>query len=84
MLSPEQCRAARGWLDWTQADLAAQAHVSLSTIKAFEAGERTPIANNLAAVERALTDAGVSLVFTEDGRATGIAVEGKPARPAGR
>ncbi len=54
MLSPEQSRAARGWLDWSQADLAERAHVSLSTIRDFEKGRRVPIANNLEAIQRAL------------------------------
>lgn len=35
-LFPEQCRAARGLLDWTQEQLAAIAGVSRSTIKDFE------------------------------------------------
>jgi transcriptional regulator with XRE-family HTH domain len=35
-LSPEQCRAARGLLNWTQDQLATAAGVSRSTIKDFE------------------------------------------------
>lgn len=35
-LLPEQCRAARGLLNWTQQRLAAAAGVSRSTIKDFE------------------------------------------------
>lgn len=35
-LSPEQCRAARGLLDWTQARLASRAGVSRSTVRDFE------------------------------------------------
>lgn len=35
-LLPEQCRAARGLLNWTQERLAAVAGVSRSTIKDFE------------------------------------------------
>ncbi|HRN87244.1 helix-turn-helix domain-containing protein [Hyphomicrobium sp.] len=35
-LLPEQCRAARGLLNWTQERLAAAAGVSRSTIKDFE------------------------------------------------
>lgn len=35
-LLPEQCRAARGLLNWTQEQLAAVAGVSRSTIKDFE------------------------------------------------
>ncbi len=80
MLSPEQSRAARGWLDWSQDDLAKKANVSLSTVRDFEKGRRTPIANNLDAIERALAEGGIRLVATANGKATGIAYEGKPQR----
>jgi len=53
-MSPEQCRAARGWLSWSQTELAEAAHVSLSTVKDFEAGRRKPIGNNLTAIQSAL------------------------------
>jgi hypothetical protein len=61
MLTPEQCRAARGWLDWSQDVLAVKAKVSLSTVRDFEKGRRTPIANNLAALEGVLMGAGIRL-----------------------
>ena len=68
-MSPEQCRAARSWLDWSQQDLAARAKVSLSTVRDFEKRRRKPIANNLAAIRRALEAAGVE--FT-NGDAPGV------------
>jgi transcriptional regulator with XRE-family HTH domain len=73
-MSPEQCRAARGWLGWTQQELARRAGVGLSTVRDFEKGERTPIPNNLAALRRAIEAAGVTLLFERDGSATGIAI----------
>ncbi len=60
-MSPEQCRAARGWLDWPQQELAKRSNVGLSTIRQFENGIRTPIANNLSAMRRAFKEAGISL-----------------------
>lgn len=60
-MSPEQVRAARNWLAWTQAELAAAASVGLSTIKDYEAGKRTPIANNIEAIKRALEKAGMKI-----------------------
>jgi transcriptional regulator with XRE-family HTH domain len=71
MISPEQSRAARGWLDWSQDDLAKRAHTSVSTIRDFEKGRRTPIANNLNAIKQCFEDAGVWFVFSE-GAAMGI------------
>ena len=61
-MTPQQCRAARGWLDWSQDDLAKAAAVSLSTVRDFEKGRRTPIANNLNAMARALADKGVEFI----------------------
>ncbi len=60
---PEQCRAARGWLDWSQQNLATRAKVSLSTVRDFEKRRRTPIPNNLDAMRRALEAAGIE--FTD-------------------
>lgn len=72
MLAPEQSRAARAWLDWSQDDLAKKANVSLSTVRDFEKGRRMPIANNLEAIGRALTAEGISFEMTPDGKASGI------------
>ena len=71
-MSPEQCRAARAWLSWSQDDLATKAQVSNSTVRDFEARRRMPIANNLTAIRRALEAGGIELVFA-DGQPTGIA-----------
>jgi ribosome-binding protein aMBF1 (putative translation factor) len=60
-MSPEQVRAARNWLAWTQAELADRAKVGLSTVKDYESGKRVPIANNLAALKSALEAAGMRL-----------------------
>ena len=65
MFAPALSRAARGLIDWSQSDLAAASGVSLSTVRDFETGKRTPIANNLAALQRALEGAGVE--FTNGG-----------------
>ena len=39
MITPAQCRAARGLLDWTQNDLANVSGLSALTIRRFEKGE---------------------------------------------
>jgi len=60
-MSPEQVRAARNWLAWTQAELATRAKVGLSTVKDYEGGKRVPIANNLEAIKKALETAGMTI-----------------------
>jgi predicted transcriptional regulator len=39
-LTAAHCRAARGWLGWSQAQLSKEAGVGLSTIKDYERGKR--------------------------------------------
>ena len=73
MLTSEQSRAARGWLDWSQDELAQKASVSLSTVRDFEKRRRVPIKNNLAALQRVLEAAGVRLLFDGE-RAAGVAI----------
>jgi transcriptional regulator with XRE-family HTH domain len=66
MISPSQSRAGRALLDWSQEQLATLAHLGLSTIRDFEKGRRLPTHNNLAAIQRALEEAGVE--FTNGDR----------------
>jgi transcriptional regulator with XRE-family HTH domain len=68
-LNPAQSRAARGLLEWSQSELAAQSNLSESTIRDFEKGRRLPMINNLAAVKAAFEAAGVE--FT-DGDEPGV------------
>jgi transcriptional regulator with XRE-family HTH domain len=58
---PEQSRAARGWLGWSQGELAARAGVAKNTVYLFEAGQRSPTENVLAALRRALEAEGIGL-----------------------
>ena len=66
MLLASQVRAARGLLNWSQAQLAQAAAVGESTVRNFEAGRSTPMGNNLAAIRRTLEAAGVE--FTNGGQ----------------
>ena len=72
VLSPEQSRAARAWLGWSQLELAKRANVSLRTVQAFEKGGREPMTNNLVTLRRVLEDAGIELVFDRTGMPAGI------------
>ncbi|HSI40950.1 MAG TPA: helix-turn-helix transcriptional regulator [Xanthobacteraceae bacterium] len=62
ILLPEQCRAARGLLDWTQDQLAASAGVSRSTVRDFESKRHLLHRATEAQLVRALEEAGIVLL----------------------
>lgn len=72
MLTPDQCRAARALLNWSQGTLAEVAGVARATIAAFEAGKRSPIGNNLASIKGAFEDQGVD--FIQDDNVVGVTI----------
>lgn len=59
---PEQCRAARALLGWSQNELVERSKVTKSTIANFEGGKRTPYARTLADIQAALETAGVEFL----------------------
>lgn len=70
-MTPQQCRAARGWLELSQGELAEAAGVSLSTVRDFEKGRRTPIGSTLNAMRTTLEAQGIA--FTDNGITAGPA-----------
>jgi len=72
-LLPEQCRAARGLLNWTQDQLAAAAGVSRSTIKDFECHRHALHRGSEELLIKAFHLRGVELL-SEDGAARGVGV----------
>ena len=58
-IRPEQCRAARGLLDWSRDQLAERCEVTKRTILRFEGGEPGTRTSTLAAIRAALEAAGV-------------------------
>jgi hypothetical protein len=61
-MTPEQCRAARAWLNPTQADLAKKAKVGLSTVIEFEHRYRAARIENRTAIQTALERQGIRFV----------------------
>lgn len=61
-MTPAQSRAARALLNWSQDQLAAASDVSVTSIRNFERGASEPMRNNLAAIQRALEEAGVTFI----------------------
>lgn len=82
-LSPDQCRAARGLVGMTQTELADESGVSLRSIAHFEAGERQPIAENLAKLRTALEARGVAFI-AENGGGAGVRFAKLPRKARAR
>ncbi|NGO51595.1 helix-turn-helix transcriptional regulator [Mesorhizobium camelthorni] len=76
--TPEQSRAARGLLDWSQTKLAAASNLSESTIRDFEKGRRVPSINNLAAIRAAIEAAGI-IFIDQNGNGPGVRLRDRKA-----
>jgi predicted transcriptional regulator len=61
-MTPAQCRAARGLLDWNQQKLADTAGVSIVTVRQVEAGTTQPRRATIKVIQEALQDAGVEFL----------------------
>jgi transcriptional regulator with XRE-family HTH domain len=62
-MTPAQCRAARGLVDWSQSELGAHSGVALRTIADFERGaKKRPYRRTLDAVIAAFEAAGVEFI----------------------
>ena len=67
MISPNQCKAARALLGWTQEQLAVTAGIGISTVRDFELGQRKPIARNRQAILDAFSAAGIEFIGKNGG-----------------
>lgn len=77
MITVEQVRAARGYLGWSQRDLAARAGISVPSIKSYEAGKNVRVFIR-DAIEQALVDAGIMFLDPGDIRDGGRGIRVKP------
>ena len=78
VITPSQCRAARGLLGWNQEDLATRAGVSQVTVHQLEAGVTQPRRATLDVIRRAFENAGVEFI-DENGGGPGLRLR-KPTR----
>jgi transcriptional regulator with XRE-family HTH domain len=77
-ITPAQCLAGRKALGWSAAGLASKARIHPRTVGNFESGLRTPYAETLAAIERAMRAAGVEFVG-EGGGGAGVRLRERSA-----
>jgi transcriptional regulator with XRE-family HTH domain len=80
-LLPEQCRAARGLLNWTQEHLALAAGVSRSTIKDFECHRHALHRTSEKLLVEAFARGGV-LLIEEGTEGPGVRLRGRAAPSA--
>ncbi len=71
ILTPALCRAARGFLDWTQMDLADRSGVSRSTIRDYEGNRHSLHRATEAQLRLALETGGIAF-FRIEGHEIGI------------
>lgn len=65
MITPAQCRAARGLLDWSQSELADRSGVGCSTIRSFENGRHALMRSNSRLLRATFEEAGVRFLDGE-------------------
>jgi transcriptional regulator with XRE-family HTH domain len=71
VITPSQCRAARGLLEWSQQELAERAQVGIVTVHQLEAGTSEPRRATVQAIRRAFEIAGVEFI-DENGGGPGV------------
>jgi transcriptional regulator with XRE-family HTH domain len=79
MITPSQCRAARGLLDWTQQELADAARIGVATVRLFEGDVGESRQATLAMLRQAFESAGVDFI-DENGGGSGVRLR-KRKRP---
>lgn len=61
MITPDQCRAARAWLNISQTDLATVAGVSEATIRKYERREGSPMRGTVLLIHTAVEGLGFEI-----------------------
>lgn len=78
MITPAQCRAARGLIAWSQGDLARAAGIGIVTVHQFEAASSEPRRATLEVIKRAFENGGVEFI-DENGGGAGVRLRDRQA-----
>ena len=76
-MSPDQCRAARGLLRWTQPRLADASGIGLSTLNRFEKETRPPKEKVVRRLQATLEEVGVQFIFENERGGIGVRLKSK-------
>ncbi len=79
MITPAQCRAARGLIAWSQQDLANEAGVGVVTVHQFEASSSNPRQATVNVIVRAFEKAGVEFI-DENGGGAGVRLRNRRSK----
>ena len=71
MMNAAQCRAGRALLNWSQDELAENSQVARTTVTEFESNYRTPMRQNLLALQSAIEVAGIEFI-PDNGGGVGV------------
>ena len=77
VLTPEQCRAARGLVGWSQSQLCEIIGIARATLVSFELGDRIPRSENVTAIRDVLERAGVQFI-PANGGGPGVRLKKRP------
>ena len=77
-MGPQQCRAARAILGWSQADLAEAALVGRRTLANFENGTKSINARTVRDIRAALETAGVIFLDADQDAGPGVRLRAAP------
>lgn len=72
MITPAQCRAARGLLKWTQEELAVRSGVGAPAIINFEGGKTSPHKATLKVLRETCEKAGVIFIESDTEAGPGV------------
>lgn len=78
-ISPAQCRAARGLLNWSREQLAEASFVAIRTIVDFERGARQPRVATVASLGSTFETAGVAFIPESKIQGAGVRLSKRPA-----
>lgn len=71
-MTPQQSRAARGLLGWTQKQLATRARREVSTVSYYEGGRRGVSLDVVADMKKALEEGGIEFIAQGRGKGFGV------------
>ena len=80
MITPAQCRGARGLLKWRQEDLADKAGMGIVTVRNFENDKTKPVKGTLVLLQQTLEAAGIEFI-DENGGGPGVRLNRKRSTP---